>query len=84
MFRLIFVASAHLCALVASATLRGASVAAGEALDKQASAVHLQDMREDIAKCLPLIASGGTQARPALFYFNFRFRMLPLCFWCCL
>merc|ERR1712238_43426 len=43
--------SAHVCAMVASATLRGAS------------AVQLQEMREDIAKCLPLIASGGAQAR---------------------
>lgn len=57
MFRLIFVVSAHLCALVASATLRGAS------------AVELLEMREDIAKCLPLIASGGAQARSALFSF---------------
>lgn len=56
MFRFIFVVSAHLCALVASATLRGASMA------------EVQEVREDIAKCLPLIASGGAQARIGLLH----------------
>lgn len=64
MFRLILVVSAHVCAMVASATLRGASV------------VQLQEVREDIAKCLPLIASGGAQARSAFLFFALRFRVL--------
>merc|ERR1712113_435928 len=37
-------------------------------MGRGASAAQLQDMREDIAKCLPLIASGGAQARVGLLH----------------